>query len=166
MISELKDILYNLQFLKPVSDFGQNLITTTIYISLAGEVVKRASGISWEDFVETRIIGPLGMTKTASSFDRLKDTTDIIDGHAEVEGRVLYGTEAGLKWIIQPEDIFSVYDLSKWVTLLLNHGWLIPDSTFSSASCAREIWSPQTIIRSHDPDEYHTHFNAYGLGFL
>src|SRR5450631_2280376 len=66
---ELKDILYNLQFLKPVSGFRTKFdYDNNLYI-VAGEVVKRASGMSWEDFVETRIIKPVGMQKTAASFD-------------------------------------------------------------------------------------------------
>ncbi|HEY4966639.1 MAG TPA: serine hydrolase domain-containing protein, partial [Puia sp.] len=57
---ELKDILYNLQFLKPVSGFRTKFdYDNNLYI-VAGEVVKRASGVSWEDFVENRIIKPVG----------------------------------------------------------------------------------------------------------
>lgn len=165
---ELKDIIYNLQFLKPASGFRTKFdYDNNLYI-VAGEVVKRASGISWEDFVETRILKPLGMTKTAASFDRLADTSDVIDGHAEVEGRVRVIARSRSKVDHPAGGIYSsAYDLSKWVTLLLNQGWLSPDSAriFSSA-VQKEIWSPQTIIRTHDPGEYHTHFNAYGLGFF
>jgi len=165
---EIKDILYNLQFLKPVSGFRTKFdYDNNLYI-VAGEVVKRASGISWEDFVENRIIKPAGMKKTAASFDRLTDTTDIIDGHAEVEGRVQVIARSRSTVDHPAGGIYSsVNDLSKWIGLLLNQGWLVPDSTrIFSLSVLNEIWSPQTIIRNGDPGVYHTHFKAYGLGFF
>ncbi len=165
---ELADILYNLQFLKPVSGFRTKFdYDNNLYI-VAGEVVKRASGISWEDFVETRIIRPVGMTKTAASFDRLTDTTDIIDGHAAVDGRVRVIARSRSKVDHPAGGIYSsVYDLSKWVGLLLNQGWMGADSArIFSVSVQKEIWSPQTIIRSKGPEEYRTHFHAYGLGFF
>jgi CubicO group peptidase (beta-lactamase class C family) len=165
---ELKDIIYNLQFLKPVSGFRTKFdYDNNLYI-VAGEVVKRASGISWEEFVESRIIRPVGMTNTATSFDRLKDTTDIIDGHAEVEGRVRVIARSRSKVDHPAGGIYSsVHDLSKWVALLLNEGWTGVDSArIFSSSVQNEIWSPQTIIRSQNPDKYHTHFNAYGLGYF
>ncbi len=165
---ELKDILYNLQFLKPVSGFRTKFdYDNNLYI-VAGEVVRRASGMSWDDFVETRIIKPVGMRKTAASFDRLTDTTDIIDGHAEVEGVVRVIARSRSKVDHPAGGIYSsVNDLSKWVMLLLNRGWMLPDSTrIFSLSVQKEIWSPQTIIQNSDPGEYRIHFNAYGLGFF
>jgi hypothetical protein len=39
-------------------------------------------------------------------------------------------------------------------------------SRIFSTAVQKEIWTPQTIIRTHDPGEYRTHFNAYGLGFF
>src|SRR6476620_8967904 len=78
----LKDLIYNLRFLKPVSSFRTKYdYDNNLYI-VAGEVVSRVSGKSWDDFVEERILGPLGMTHSACSFDRLKDKTNVIDGHA------------------------------------------------------------------------------------
>jgi CubicO group peptidase (beta-lactamase class C family) len=165
---ELKDILYNLQFLKPVSGFRTKFdYDNNLYI-VAGEVVKRASGLSWEDFVENRVFKPLSMRKTAASFDRLVDTTNIIDGHAEVE-RSLRVIARSMSKIDHPAGgiYSSINDLAKWVMLLLNRGWIMPDSSrIFSVSVQKEIWSPQTIIPVDDPGEYHTHFKAYGLGFF
>src|SRR5207342_3297934 len=84
----LKDIIYNLRFLKQVSGFRTKYdYDNNLYI-VAGEVVARVSGKSWDDFVDERILQPLGMSRTATSFDRLKDKTNVIDGHAPVEGKV------------------------------------------------------------------------------
>lgn len=165
---ELKDILYNLQFLKPVSGFRTKFDYDNNMYIVAGEVVKRASGQSWDDFVETRILKPAGMSQSACSFERLKDKSDVIDAHAEVEGRVQVIARSTSKVDHAAGGIYSsIADLSKWVMLLLNQGKAGPDSTrIFSTQVQKEIWSPQTIIRSQDPGYYNTHFEAYGFGFF
>ena len=165
---ELKDILYNLQFLKQASSFRTKFDYDNNMYIVAGEVVKRASGISWDDFVETRILQPIGMNKSACSFDRLKDKSDVIDAHAEVEGKVQVIARSVSKVDHSAGGINSnISDLCKWVSLLLNQGKYGPDlKSLYSAQIQKEIWSPQTIITSGDPGYYNTHFKSYGFGFF
>jgi CubicO group peptidase (beta-lactamase class C family) len=164
----LKDILYNLRFLKPVSGFRTKYdYDNNLYI-VAGEVVARVSGISWDDFVEQRILGPLGMSHSACSFDRLKDKTNVIDGHASVEGKVQVIARSTLKVGHSAGGINScISDLSKWVLLQLSHGKYgdnLSKKLFSD-DVHEEMWTPQTIIPVRNPGPYNTHFSAYGLGF-
>ena len=84
----LKDVIYNLRFLQPVSEFRTKYdYDNNLYI-VAGEVIARVSGKSWDDFVEGNILRPLGMEESAGSFDRLPSNKDIIDAHAPVNGKV------------------------------------------------------------------------------
>ena len=165
---ELKDIIYNLQFLKPTAGFRSKFAYDNNLYIVAGEVLRRASGMSWEDFVESRILKPVGMSQTAASFDRLQDTANIIDAHAVVEGQVRVIARSHSKADHPAGSIYSnLHDLSKWVTLLLNQGYLGPDSLrIYSLSVQKEVWSPQTILPVDDPNPYHSHFKAYGLGFF
>ena len=164
----LKDILYNLRFLKPVSGFRTKYdYDNNLYI-VAGEVVARVSGKSWDDFVDERILGPLGMTHSACSFDRLKDKSNVIDGHAAVEGKVQVIARSTLKVGHSAGGINScISDLSKWVLLQLSHGKYgdnLGKKLFSD-DVHEEMWTPQTIIPVRNPGPYNTHFSAYGLGF-
>jgi len=165
----LKDILYNLRFLKQVSGFRTKYdYDNNLYI-VAGEVVARVSGKSWDDFVQERIIEPLGMGKTATSFDRLKDKSDVIDGHAPVNGKVQVIARSSLKVGHSAGGINSnVTDLCKWVQLWLNKGKYGDglSKTLFSENVYREMTSPQTIIQVNGPGPYNTHFAAYGLGFF
>ncbi len=161
------DILHNLQYLKPVTSFrSQYAYDNNLYI-VAGEVVARASGMSWEDFIEKRILKPLGMTHSAATFDRLRDSTDVIDGHSRVDGKVqVIARHRG-----QVDDaaggIYScIADLSNWVLLHLSQGKYGPDSArLFSEAVLRERWTPQTILPVGGPGPYNTHFAAYGFGF-
>jgi CubicO group peptidase (beta-lactamase class C family) len=162
----LKDVIYNLRFLKAVSSFRTKYdYDNNLYI-IAGEVVHRLSGKTWEDFIEERILTPLGMSNSAASFSRLKDKSNVIDPHAAVEGKVR---------VIKRETIdvanaagginSSVADLSRWVLLHLAHGIYNGNQKLFSEKVHEEMWSQQTIIPSYNPGPYNTHFRSYGLGF-
>ncbi|HXB45335.1 MAG TPA: serine hydrolase [Puia sp.] len=164
----LKDIIYNLRFLKAVSGFRTKYdYDNNLYI-VAGEVIARVSGESWDDFIEERIMKPIGMTHSGASFDRLKDKSDVIDGHAPVDGKVQVIARSSLKVGHSAGGInSSIADLSKWVMLQLANGKYgdgLTKQLFSEA-VHEEMWTPQTIIPVHSPGPYNTHFASYGLGF-
>ena len=164
-----KDIIHNLRFLKPVSAFRTKYdYDNNLYI-VAGEVVARASGKSWEDFVEQRIMQPLDMKSTAASLYRLKDRTNAIRPHAPVDGKLQVldidwsesANAAGGIWS-------NVTDWSKWVIAQMNHGKYgdnLQQKIFSD-EVHEETWSAQTIINARATAPYNTHFSAYGLGWF
>jgi CubicO group peptidase (beta-lactamase class C family) len=163
----IEDILHNLRYLKPVTSFrSQYAYDNNLYI-IAGEVVSRVSGMPWEEFIEQRIMRPLGMTHSAARFDRLHDTSDVIDGHARVDGKVVAIPRHRSKVDFAAGGIYSsIADLSKWVEMHLDGGKYGPDGKqLFSAAVLRERWTPQTILPLGGPGPYNTHFAAYGLGF-
>lgn len=164
-----KDIIHNLRYLKPVSAFRTKYdYDNNLYI-VAGEVVVTASGMSWEDFVEKRIMQPLGMNATAASLIRLKDRTNAIRPHAPVEGKLQVldidwsesANAAGGIWS-------NVTDWSKWVIAQMNHGKYGADlnQKIFSEEVHEETWSAQTIINTKASAPYNTHFSSYGLGWF
>ena len=163
----VQDILHNLQYLKPVTSFrSQYAYDNNLYI-VAGEVVARASGMSWQDFIDKKILQPVGLSHSASTFVRLRDSSDVIDGHSRVEGKMLAIPRHRGEVDNAAGGIYScISDLSKWVLLHLDHGKYGPDSTrLFSEAVLRERWAPQTILPIGGPGPYNTHFAAYGLGF-
>ncbi|MBX9806948.1 MAG: beta-lactamase family protein, partial [Flavobacteriaceae bacterium] len=83
-----KDIIHNLQYLKPVSAFRTKYDYDNLLYIVAGEVIAKVSGQSWCDFIEERIMKPLEMNNTAASYLRLKDTTNIIAPHVPTDGKL------------------------------------------------------------------------------
>ena len=164
----IKDVIHNMRYLKPVSSFRTKFDYDNNLYVIAGEVVVRVSGMSWDDFVEQRIFTPLGMTHTAAAFDRLKDTSDIIDAHAPVEGKVQVIARSTMKVGHSAGGVnSSIADLSKWVALHLADGKYGDnlDKQLFSHEVHEEMWTPQTIIPVHNPGNYNTHFASYGFGF-
>jgi CubicO group peptidase (beta-lactamase class C family) len=163
------DIIHNLRYLKPVSSFRTKYdYDNNLYI-VAGEVVARVSGKSWEDFIEQRIMQPLGMYASAASMARLKNKSNIISAHAPVDGKV---QAIQMDWSETANAAGGIYsnltDMSKWIIMQMNNG-KYGDSLkkkLFSWDVHEEMWSPQTIIEVHGPSPYNTHFAAYGLGWF
>lgn len=163
-----KDIIHNLRYLKPVSSFRSKYdYDNNLYI-IAGEVIERVSGMTWEDFIEKRIMQPLSMSKSAASMRRLKDRTNIISPHAPVDGKI---QAISIDWsdIANAAGgiVSNVTDLSKWAIMQMNNGKYGEGLTKRLFSEERhfEMWSPQTLIPVRTIPPYNTHFSAYGLGW-
>ncbi len=136
---------------------------------VAGEVLARASGISWEDFIQKRILTPLGMTSTAPSFKLLKNKTNVIDPHAAVDGMVKVIRRDWNETANAAGGIYSnLSDMCKWVIMQLDKGKYTNGSTKNlfSNDVQEEMWTPQTIIPVKGASPYNTHFASYGLGWF
>ncbi|MES3019730.1 MAG: serine hydrolase domain-containing protein, partial [Bacteroidota bacterium] len=119
----MKDIIHNLRYLKPVSGFRTKYDYDNLLYMVAGEVVARVSGKPWEEFVEERIMRPLGMVKSASSFNRLKDKSNVIGAHAVVDGKVKVIARDRFEFGNSAGGInSSISEMSKWVIMQLQHG--------------------------------------------
>jgi len=162
------DIIANIHFLKPVSGFRTKYDYDNLLYVIAGEVVARVSGKSWTEFVEQRIMQPLQMNKSAASWNRLKDSSNVIAPHVPIDGKLeviqryknpIFDAAAGI--------YSSVNDMSKWAIMQLNNGKYGPDNkTLFSEKEHNEMWSPQTIIPAKTIAPYNTHFSSYGLGWF
>lgn len=159
------DIIKNLQYLKPVSAFRTKYDYDNLLYIVAGEVVTRASGQSWCDFIDNRILKPLEMNHTASAWNRLKDTSNVIMPHVPTDGKLraikrykgqVFDPAAGL--------YSSVNDLSKWVLTQLQDGKYGNNQLFSKA-VHDEMWTSQTILPNRKAAPYTSNFRNYGLGW-
>jgi CubicO group peptidase (beta-lactamase class C family) len=165
----IKDVIHNLRYLKPVSGFRTKYDYDNLLYIVAGEVVKRASGTSWENFIETRIMQPLGMTESAPSFSRVQNKINAIDPHAPVDGKVKVIRRDWSEVANAAGGIYSnLNDMCKWIVMQMNNG-KYGDSLHKklfSEEVHEEMWTPQTIIPVRGPSPYNTHFASYGLGWF
>jgi CubicO group peptidase (beta-lactamase class C family) len=166
-VTDKSQLIHNLRFLKPVSSFRTKYDYDNLLYIVAGEVVTRVSGRDYDDFIRDNFLKPLEMSKTAISWRQIEDYTNVIDGHAPVNGELI---PVGLSFTEVANPAAGIYssvtDMSKWVQAQLNqgkYGEKLQDSLFSE-KVHQEMWTPQTIIR-RGKGPYNTHFTAYGLGW-
>jgi CubicO group peptidase (beta-lactamase class C family) len=163
-----EEIIHNLRYLKQTSPFRTKYDYDNLLYLVAGEVVAKVSGQSWEEFVELRIMKPLGMERSKASPARANDRSNMIDAHVPVNG-VLQVVPLYESDLLNPAGgiISSVADMTRWVMMQLNRGkygekgskQLLMERTH------REMWTPQTIIPVRSGGPYNSHFAGYGLGW-
>ncbi len=164
----IKDVLSSFQYFKPQSAFRTKFDYDNLLYFVAGEVIARVSGMSWEEFVEKRIIEPLEMDYTFSSLSRMKDKSNLATPHS---------TETGtIRAISQFEEIVNgaaggifsnVDDLCNWMLVHLNkgkYGENLEKQLFSETS-QREMWKIHTTLDVNPNPRYNSHFSGYGLGW-
>lgn len=170
------DIISGLKHLPPVSGFrAEYAYDNSLYV-VAGEIVARISGQSWEQFVERELFAPQGMTRCfAGGFDS-RQIGNIAQPHGE---------ENGVPVVVrrEPEQIpaltmaaaggvrCSLDDMLRWVRTLLDQGRIAEgENAGKNLFSARQhalMWTPYTIMpmngELHEWDR--SHFNLYGLGW-
>jgi CubicO group peptidase (beta-lactamase class C family) len=163
-----EEIIHNLRYLKQTSSFRTKYDYDNLLYLVAGEVVARVSGQSWEQFIEERIMKPLGMEKSSASPGRARDRSNMIDAHVPVNG-VLQVVPMYESDLLNPAGgiISSVADMTRWVMMQLNQGKYGENQgqQLLSEKTHREMWTPQTIIPVRSGGPYRSHFAAYGLGW-
>lgn len=163
----IKDVVTSFQHFKPVSAFRTKFDYDNLLYIVAGEVIARVSGMSYEVFVQKRIIEPLQMNNTFVG-SLMKDKTNLATSHSSESGTIKtidsfdigIGSAAG--------GIYSnVSDMSKWMLVNLNRGMYGTDlktSLFSSKNNL-EMWRLHTVEETNPNPRYNSHFNGYGLGW-
>ena len=165
----VNDIIHNLRYLKPVSEFRTKYDYDNLLYIVAGTVVSRVSGMPWEEFIETRIMKPLGMTQSFASYERVKNKTNVIDPHAPVDGVVKVIRRDWSPAANPAGGIYSnITDMSKWIIMQMHDGKYgegLKNQLFSE-KVHKDMWTLQTIIPVNNPGTYNTHFAGYGLGWF
>jgi len=166
----VKDVLKSFQYQKPTSAFRTKYDYDNLLYIVAGEVVTRVSGMTWNDFVEKRIMKPLGMERSASVYQTLKDRKNVAMPHAANKGTLkqieTYTKSDGL--VGAAGGIYaSVTDLSKWMIMHLNGGKYGNGVQLVSPENHKEMLRPHTFIGFNGKPDPRSkiHFNAYGLGW-
>lgn len=161
-----KEIIHNLRYLKPVSEFRSKYDYNNNMFIVAGEVLERVSGLSWEEFIETRIMKPLKFENSKASWERAKNSSNIIDAHVPFNGKVQpiphdWSNNANAAGGI----LSNLNDLSKWVIAQLDSGRYDDNKKLFSQKVQDDMWAPQTIIPVRGRNYYSTQFSAYALGW-
>ena len=163
----VEDIIDNVKYLEPESSFRSEFAYNNNMFIIAGEVLKRVSGLSWEDFIETKIMKPVGMTSSKASYNRVSDKSNIIEAHTMSEGKVV---EIPHDWseTANPAGgiVSNVPDMLTWAQFLMNDAVTQNGERLLSAKQFHELWQLQTPLNVSPNDSYNSNFKGYGLGWF
>ncbi len=164
-------IIRRLRFLKPASSFRSRYAYDNLLYLVAGQMIPRITGKSWEEFVRERIFEPLGMTHTNASTPQLVAAADVATPHALADGKLVALAQTNHDNNAPAGSINScAADLAKWMIAQLGRG-VYPGGRLFSEAQSKEMWSAQTILPIEDspkgaPAVLRPMFSAYGLGWM
>lgn len=162
------EIMHGLRYLKPVSSFRSKFDYDNVLYMVAGEIIPAATGQSWEDFIEQRILAPLHMQPCAANYDRLRDRSDVASPHAVVEGKLTPVPVDDLTPVGPAGTInCSINGMAKWLQTQLANGTRPDGKALFSAERSAEMWTVNTVLPV-DPEQGKqtgTNFAGYGLGW-
>ena len=163
----INDVLSCFQYFKPVSAFRTQFDYDNLLYMVAGEVIARASGMSYELFVQKRIIEPLEMNNSFVG-SLQKENINLAAPHSSESGTIKSIDRYDIGMADAAGGIFSnVADMSKWMIVRLNKGKYGPDlkNTLFSIKNHYEMWRIHTVLETNQNPRYNSHFNGYGLGW-
>jgi CubicO group peptidase (beta-lactamase class C family) len=165
------EVLRRTRFLKPTSSFRSRWGYQNLMFIAAGKVIERVSGKPWAEFVDERILTPLGMERTTTSVRDFED--NVASPHNESAGRgenrlrALPHGNVDNCWGACGINS-SVSDMSRWLRLQLGRGTFEGKQIFSKAQ-SWEMWQPNIWMPiSEAAAELNPtrHFAGYGLGWV
>ena len=162
-----EEIIRRIPHLPKVYDFRSGYGYSNLMYITAGELMRVATGKSWAENVQERLLLPLDMKRTITSVRDLEKTGNFATPHAWKEGKNVpipwddWETVAATGGIIS-----SVKDLSHWMIFNLDHGVWGKDTILNAAS-RNLMWTPHNnfVVDHTAPNDFQRHFSAYGLGW-
>ncbi len=142
-----QELVRRVQHLEPSWGLRQVYQYNNLMFAIAGYLVEQVTGVTWEEFVTSRILRPLNMTDTTAGFHNARDFSDYALPYMEQNSSVIK-IPFFTKEAIGPAGsiISSASDLVKWLLFHLNQGEIEGQQLVSQENL-RQMHSPQMVIR-------------------
>lgn len=165
----VQDIIHNIRYLKPEHPFRYTLDYNNIMFIVAGEIIHRVSGMEWADFIEQRILKPVGMNSSFGSYKHAMaaGSKNIIAAHAPVSGKALQVPHDWNDTANAAGGILSnIPDMLKWAEFLMNGFTTKEGKKLVSDKQIQQLWQIQQPAPVALKNPYDTKFYGYGMGWF
>ena len=163
------EILERLAHIPLATSFRSAYAYDNVLYLVAGEVIEKVSGQTWEDYVAKRLLGRIGMSTSAVRHSAASVAGNVATPHGFVDGKLR---------VVKPFDsdntnpaggiMSNAADIAKWMIVFLNHGKLADGSRLYSESVARQLETFVTPLPTGDPAPelaaLKANFRGYALG--
>ncbi len=141
-----EEIVRTVRYLPPTTSFRSRFQYQNLMYITAGEVIRQATGMTWDAFVKARIFAPLGMTASNTSVRDLAEQTNVAQPHATLGGAVKPVPYRNIDNAGPAGSINSnVLDVAKWMRLWLNGGMAGGQRVLSEAMTKEAMRSQHTM---------------------
>ncbi len=157
-----EEVIERMQYIPLINDFRSQFGYQNNMYMIAGEIIERVSGLSWEEYIQQSFLDPLNMSDTRTSSSEFNGTEEIAFPHAQDSVIGIYyfqATKAAASiWS-------STRDLANWAEMWINDG-IYRNQEILSHETVRMLTSPQTILSvSEERESFGMHFRTYAMGW-
>jgi CubicO group peptidase (beta-lactamase class C family) len=157
-------IVWKMRYLKPPGEFRQDYGYCNSGFLVAGQILTKVTGQSWEEYVKANILDPLGMSNTYMNTAGLAGRNNVAKPYNNQYSNL---TQVPFDQVdnLGPATsmVSNVKDLSNWLMLQLDSGryngkQILPWPVLQKTREGNILTSSKKSVY------YPTHFRAYGLG--
>ena len=168
------DVIKGLKHLPQVSSFRSEFAYDNLMYVIAGEIVGKLTGMTWQEAIQTRIFTPLGMKNTRATFSLIPNNNhNVARAHVPLDGKLtVVGGNFLEKFTSAGSVASSVNDMTLWLKAQLSKGAYSSkaneEERLFSAKQSRAMWQARTLLPVSEAatKQDRTHFSAYGLGWF
>jgi CubicO group peptidase (beta-lactamase class C family) len=132
----------------------------------AGEIIPKATGLQWEDFITQKIFIPLGMTNSLALSKDFPAAANKCYAHTIDEGKLIKIPFCNSDNLAPAGSIgSSVNDMSHWLMAQLNEGKYNNQQAIAATAIA-QTWLPHFVLGNGRHLYNSGHFSLYGLGWF
>ena len=157
-------IVWKMRYLKPTGQFRQDYGYCNAAFLVAGQVLQKVTGQTWESYVQDNVLTPLGMSNTYMNTAGLAQRNNVAVPHNNLYTSLVKIPFDNVDNLGPATSMVSnVKDLTKWLLLQLDSGRyegkrILPWDVLQKT---RDI---NILTGSRKSTVYPTHFRGYGLG--
>ncbi len=159
-----QELMERLRFLRPGLGLRERFQYNNLMYMVAGRVVERVTGGTWEEFVRRRIFEPVGMARSTFGAPPA-DEPDVAMPHAVDRNGAVIRVPRYDGWAVGPAISIcsSADDMARWLQLLQGTGVFNGRRLLAEAT-VEEMFTPQMVISTLGPRELP--ISSYGLGWF
>lgn len=160
-----EEVIEKMSHIKATYPFRTTWGYTNAAFLTAGQIIPKATGMQWEDFVKQKIFDPLGMKNSLTLSKDFPNASNKCSPYTMQEGKIVKIPYCFIDNLAPAGSIASsVNDMSHWVMMLLDNGkyngkQVVPPSAIAQTRI------PHSIIGNGGALFNEGHFALYGLGW-
>ena len=158
-----------MQYARPAYSFRGGFVYHNSMYLVAGKVIEKASGVSWERFMADRVFRPLGMNNTHPTLAGALKHPNRSVAHYKIKGKIEAIPEMPIDSVGPAGSVWSnAEDAARWMNYLIS-GKTADGKDLLKPATLEEIFKPQVIL----PSNFYPTFSlikpkwtTYGLGWF